>query len=315
METFDSSDRPAAYVVAVEALPVRPVRRSSLLLGFYTRERDVVAVVLDADDDTFVRLPGFPPGQWRDPLSLSPDGRHLVCAAPLRGPYHHDGLYVHAMATGVAQVFDSPDGRHVLCAALAPDGRTAAVLTTTDDRVVVDLLDTGTRRYRRLWTRHGGCPAETTFSWNTNGTRLATTYYDDDLGMATLVTDVTGNRRDSTIPDVVTPTSGNGGWLDDDRLILLQGFRSGPTSLSVLDADDGSLTTLGPCPFTPQGRLGSRLIMLNVPPDPPAPVRFEGVAYLTVDLDGGNPRPFLSIDAPAYMSFNVFDTWMTAAAA
>src|SRR5690625_2073154 len=89
-----------SWEIDIDSLVMRPVRAARMLLvgvfppGTQGTKADGRAVVLDADSDEFVLVPGLPDELWPSRyMSLSDDGARLVGTS-------HDWLFVQTLAAG-----------------------------------------------------------------------------------------------------------------------------------------------------------------------------------------------------------------------
>jgi hypothetical protein len=218
-------------IVDLDDLPVRPVRRASLVFETGPGVRDELAVVFDADSAEFVRVPGSRPDA--EIKSLSHDGTRLVLID--RGLDVHPQVTrvgIRVLATGEERWFTTPDYQQDQTAAFSPDGTVLAVMSHDDPcsedgdppvQAVIELLDLGTGDRRRIW-QEPGAACDFGLAWSPDGRMIAATYIiwdkerDNDF-WSTVVVDAADGTVRATAPFTGFRTWSNGIWLNDHTTV------------------------------------------------------------------------------------------------
>jgi hypothetical protein len=285
-----------ALDINVTDTPARTIDRAKLLLGLRTVDA-VIAIAVDTDTGTAVRLPGLPTDPRIRLLHLGPAGDRLLVLAARDGQ-RYGGLCLHALATGEQRWYPAQaDGQDWL-AALSPDGKTIATLATTEEdldqgSVVLNVVDVVGGQRRRLVTVPGGFAAECAIAWSPNGQLIAATYLTEDEDDATLILDSDGTVIGRYDDARILP---GGAWATDRELLCQNGL----CELSIVDVADGTSRLLMDGTPPPLGYAGGRLVG-TLPVETNGPVRL-----VTFDLDRGDQRPFVTV-RPAY-SIELFGT-------
>ncbi len=270
--------------LTIDALTARPVRRASLLLAL--RPGPEIAVVLrDADDGSFVQVPGLPADPQARLLGLAPAGDRLILLAEHEGR-RFGGLCLHTLATGEQRWLSAHvDGQDWL-AALSPDGRTMATLATADseDIAFVNVVDIASGQRRRLATVPGGYAAESAVSWSPDSRLIAATYLTHQEEDATLVIEANGAPV-GHFSDAAMLSGSNGTWITAESLACL----NSACELTAIDVRRGARRPLAAASPPPLAIVGDRFVQqLPEPPD-------DAIHFVTLDLDGGDQRPYLTI--------------------
>ncbi|MGC0417034.1 TolB family protein [Embleya sp. AB8] len=289
------------WELALDTVRERPVRRARLLLVVgHARGRSTV--VLDADSGEFVGIPGAPAGAATETLSLSPDGTQVVFRTKARFRSTRK-LVVHTLATGAQRSFDAQaDGTHE-SAALSPDGYSLATIGDLGDDTFVDVTDLRTGTRRRLWSGAGMASMDGALGWSFDGRLLAGSYTTLDGDGASIVLDARDGRVVRRYEAMSILPGPNGAWLGEHELVLTPDeFEEEIAPILVADVAEGDCRRH-------EGRrawhglwaaIDGRLV--HVEGGEPA---VDGVRMYTTDLDGTDPRPFLTIAPGA--GFTLFD--------
>lgn len=269
----------------------RVIRRARLLL-VVGHGRGRRTVVLDADTGGFVGIPGRPRGPETEALSLSPDGTHVVFRAGSRWRSARR-LVVHTLATGEQRTFDARADGLDRQAVLSPDGFSLATLGDLDDDVLVSTLDIRTGTRRRLWSTEGMSILSGWLGWSPDGRRLAVTYDTHDADGRTVVIDARDGRLVSRHEGMMALPGANGGWLGPDELLLTPDeFDTDTPPVFLARPDTGGVDRYDPelAWLDRLAAVDGRVIQReNIDPD------VAGVRLVSTELDGTDPRPFLTI--------------------
>ncbi|MEU4514513.1 hypothetical protein AB0G05_33865 [Nonomuraea wenchangensis] len=213
-----------SWEITFDALAARPVRAARMVLAARGPGRAAV-IVLDADSDAFVTVPGLPEHLAPETVSLSGDGTRLVCTARQDDGAGPPRVVLHTLATGARQEFTSDD---YLRAALSPRGERLAVLADLsngpgipgvgDEVAGIVLIDTGTGEQRTLWAADGYWE-EASISWSPDGLQLAATYLTLDDVLTTVVLDLSGKEAGSFAERVALPGP-HSVWASERELIV-----------------------------------------------------------------------------------------------
>ncbi|GAA3597805.1 hypothetical protein GCM10022419_096430 [Nonomuraea rosea] len=278
-----------SWEIAFDALASRPVRAARMVLAAQGLDRNAV-IVLDADSDAFVTVPGLPAHLSRETVSLSTDGTVLVFLTPQDDGAGPMRVVLHTLATGARREFASDD---FMRAALAPDGALLAVLADLsngpgipgvgDESAGVALIETATGARRTLWSAEGYWE-ESSISWSPDGRLLAATYLTTDDVLTTVVLDLSGKELGSYAERVALPGP-HSVWASGRELIVYpEPDDEGP--LIAIDVPTG-----GERRFTRQGFeaylavSGGRVVRPSSSPG----------RFVTTDLNDGDERPFLTV--------------------
>ncbi|MFI7702451.1 hypothetical protein [Nonomuraea sp. NPDC049480] len=278
-----------SWEITFDALAARPVRAARMVLVARGPDRATV-IVLDADSDAFVTVPGLPAHLAPETVSLSSDGTRLVYTARQDDGAGPPRVVLHTLATGALQEFTSDD---YLRAALSPYGDQLAVLADLsngpgipgvgDEVAGIVLIDTGTGDRRTLWAAEGYWE-EASISWSSDGLHLAATYLTLDDVLTTVVLDLSGKEAGSFAERVALPGP-HSVWASERELIVYPE----PDDESPLIAID--VPTGGERRFTRRSFDGYLAISGGRVVRPgSAPGRL-----VTADLNDGDERPFLTI--------------------
>jgi hypothetical protein len=278
----------------------RQVRRAALLAA-----SGVTVLLLDADDGAAARLSGLPPtGSWPvlEPLTLSPDGRHLLFACQ-HGNGPQVSLVSQTLATGDRRQFPTPVGCFDQLAAVSPDERTIASLTNDDrggDGAAIDLVAVATADRRRLWSAEGNtADPEAAIAWSPDGRLIAASYRDMQTDeTATVVIEVHTGSVVAHHEHRILRGCPNATWVDDSHLVLMDivGGES-PYPLYLVDVHTGDTRRLAPLP-----RHTARVAFF----DGQAIVRSPDGRLHLADLDGNDSRPLVTL-SPSDLNLGRFD--------
>ncbi|MEV0388509.1 hypothetical protein [Nonomuraea sp. NPDC050643] len=278
-----------SWEIAFDALAALPVRAARMVLAAQGLDRNAV-IVLDADSDAFVTVPGLPPHLSQETVSLSSDGTRLVYvarqddgAAPMR-------VVLHTLATGARQEFASDD---FLRAALSPDGALLAVLADLssgpgipglgDEIAGIELIETATGTRRRLWAAEGYWE-EASLSWSPDGRLLAATYLTLDDVLTTVVLDLSGKEIGSYAERVALPGP-HSVWASGHELIVYP-EPDDESPLIAIDVPTGGERRFARRNFEAYLAIsGGRVVRPGSSPG----------RFVTTDLNDGDERPFLTV--------------------
>ncbi|MEV4365341.1 hypothetical protein [Nonomuraea sp. NPDC049625] len=195
-----------------------------MVVAAHGLDRDAV-LVLDADSDEFVTVPGLPAHLSRNTVSLSSDGTRLVFLSRQDDGAGPTRVVLHELATGARQEFVS-DG--FVRAALSPDGSRIAVLADLsngpgipgvgDEIAGIVLIETATDARQPLWSAEGYWQ-EDAISWSPDGRLLAATYLTLDDVITTVVLDLSG-KVIGVHEDRVALPGAHSVWTSDRELIV-----------------------------------------------------------------------------------------------
>ncbi|SEF95303.1 hypothetical protein SAMN05444920_1011101 [Nonomuraea solani] len=288
-----------SWEMAFDALAARPVRAARMVLAAQGLDRNAV-IVLDADTDAFVTVPGLPAHLSPETMSLSSDGTRLVFLARQDDGAGPSRVVLHTLATGARQEFVSDD---YMRAALSPDGTRLAVLAdlsngsgipgADDASAGVALVDTATGARRPLWSAEGYWE-EASISWSPDGLLLAATYLTADDVLTTVVLDLSGKEIGSYEERVALPGP-HSVWASERELIVYP-EPDDDSPLIAIDVPTGGQRRFTRRSF--EGYLaisGGRVVR---------PGSAHG-RFVTTDLNDGDERPFLTV-TPA-IAINALD--------
>ncbi|MGW4960540.1 hypothetical protein ACWEPL_25265 [Nonomuraea sp. NPDC004186] len=195
-----------------------------MVVAAHGLDRDAV-LVLDADSDEFVTVPGLPAHLSRNTVSLSSDGTRLVFLSRQDDGAGPTRVVLHELATGARQEFVS-DG--FVRAALSPDASRIAVLADLsngpgipgvgDEIAGIVLIETATDARQPLWSAEGYWQ-EDAISWSPDGRLLAATYLTLDDVITTVVLDLSG-KVIGVHEDRVALPGAHSVWTSDRELIV-----------------------------------------------------------------------------------------------
>jgi hypothetical protein len=278
-----------SWDIAFDTLASRPVRAARMVLAVAGTGRTAV-ILLDADSDAFVTVPGLPGHVAPETISLSSDGTRLVFTARQDDGAGPPRVVLHTLATGARQEFTSDD---YMRAALSPDGTRLAALADLsngpgipgvgDEIAGIELIETGTGARHPLWSAEGYWE-EASISWSPDGLLLAATYLTLDDVLTTVVLDLSGKEVGS-YPERVALPGPHSVWTSDRELIVYPE----PDDESPLMAID--VPTGGERRFTRRNFdaylaiSGGRVVRPGSAPE----------RLITTDLNDGDERPFLTI--------------------
>ncbi|GAA3221179.1 hypothetical protein [Nonomuraea helvata] len=280
-----------SWEIAFDAPASRPVRAARMVVAAHGLDRDAV-LVLDADSDEFVTVPGLPAHLARNTVSLSSDGTRLVFlsrqddgAGPMR-------VVLHALATGARQEFVSDD---FVRAALSPDGSRIAVLADLsngpgipgmgDEIAGIVLIETATGARQPLWSAEGYWQ-EDAISWSPDGRLLAVTYLTLDDVITTVVLDLSG-KVIGVHEDRVALPGAHSVWMSDRELIVYP-EPDDDSPLIAIDVQTGSERRFTRRNFSGYLAIaGGRVVRPGSSPE----------RVVTTDLNDTDERPFLTFRA------------------
>ncbi len=287
-------------VVDLDDLPVRLVRRASLILETGPGVRDELAVVFDADADAFLRIPGGRPDAEID--SLSYDGTRLVLID--RGLGVHPQVTrvgIRILASGEERWFSTPDYQQDQTAVLSPDGTVLAVMgiddPNTEDgdppvQAVIELIDLADGRRRRIWAKTGTGDGFG-LGWSPDGRKIAATYTEwqeeiDDEDWSTVVVDAATGTVLADTPWTALLGWSNGTWLDDHTVVHEGRTEDGDDKIWFRNLDTREMA-VGPDldAFQVHATIHGRLIIRSIQNGP--------IVYSTVALDGTDRRPLFTL--------------------
>ncbi|WP_214417153.1 PD40 domain-containing protein [Sphaerisporangium fuscum] len=246
-------------------------------------------VVLDADSDEFVIVPGLPEHLSRETVSLSSDGTRLVFLARQDDGAGPMRVVLHALATGARQEFASDD---FMRAALSPDGTRIAVLADLsngpgipgvgDEIAGITLIETATGARQPLWSAEGYWE-EASISWSPDGRLLAATYLTLDDVLTTVVLDLSGKAIGVHEERVALPGP-HSVWRSDRELIVYP-EPDDESPLIAIDVPTGSERRFTRGNFSAYLAIaGGRVVRPGSSPE----------RFVTTDLDDADERPFLT---------------------
>jgi hypothetical protein len=288
------------YEFLIDDLPTRPIQRARLVLMLWKIPSPYV-ILLDADQDEFVRLP-WPPtppaDQWAV-VALSPVGDHLVVR------HRTQGLYWYELATERQRLLDPdpPTNEHHLMASVSHDNTRIATLSISDDPdnprddisyvIVNEITISGGTRQRR-WRSLGGLPPGAV-AWSPNAQLIAATYGTPERDTATVVIDTTGSIVQHYQDVEITPYS-NGAWLNEQELLCRPTNNDlyGTPNQIIFNTHNGTHRPTG-ARLTPGARV-NELLIHRKPSDENTRTYLE-----TIRLDGTNAQPLITINEPCHL--------------
>ncbi|GAA3140040.1 hypothetical protein GCM10010466_33900 [Planomonospora alba] len=278
-----------SWEIAFDMLASRPVRAARMVLAVRGPDRTAV-IVLDADSDAFMTVPGLPRHFAPETVSLSSDGTRLVFTARQDDGAGPPRVVLHTLATGDRREFTSDD---YMRAALSPDGTRLAVLADLsngpgipgvgDEIAGIELIETGTGARYPLWSAEGYWE-EASISWSPDGLLLSATYLTLDDVLTTVVLDPTGKEIGSYAERVALPGP-HSVWASDHELIVYP-EPDDESPLITIDVSTGGERRFTRRNFDAYLAIsGGRVVRPG-----PVPERL-----ITTDLNDDDERPFLSI--------------------
>ncbi|MET9249205.1 hypothetical protein [Nonomuraea sp. NPDC003709] len=259
-----------------------------MVVAAHGLDRDAV-LVLDADSDEFVTVPGLPAHLSRNTVSLSSDGTRLVFLSRQDDGAGPTRVVLHELATGARQEFVS-DG--FVRAALSPDGSRIAVLADLsngpgipgvgDEIAGIVLIETATDARQPLWSAEGYWQ-EDAISWSPDGRLLAATYLTLDDVITTVVLDLSG-KVIGVHEDRVALPGAHSVWTSDRELIVYP-EPDDESPLIAIDVPTGSERRFTRRNFSAYLAItGGRVVRPGSSPE----------RIVTTDLNDTDERPFLT---------------------
>ncbi|MER6004424.1 hypothetical protein ACWDRB_40640 [Nonomuraea sp. NPDC003707] len=259
-----------------------------MVVAAHGLDRDAV-LVLDADSDEFVTVPGLPAHLSRNTVSLSSDGTRLVFLSRQDDGAGPTRVVLHELATGARQEFVS-DG--FVRAALSPDGSRIAVLADLsngpgipgvgDEIAGIVLIETATDARQPLWSAEGYWQ-EDAISWSPDGRLLAATYLTLDDVITTVVLDLSG-KVIGVHEDRVALPGAHSVWTSDRELIVYP-EPDDESPLIAIDVPTGSERRFTRRNFSGYLAItGGRVVRPGSSPE----------RVVTTDLNDTDERPFLT---------------------
>ncbi|MFI9848398.1 hypothetical protein ACIHFD_66115 [Nonomuraea sp. NPDC051941] len=259
-----------------------------MVVAAHGLDRDAV-LVLDADSDEFVTVPGLPAHLSRNTVSLSSDGTRLVFLSRQDDGAGPTRVVLHELATGARQEFVS-DG--FVRAALSPDGSRIAVLADLsngpgipgvgDEIAGIVLIETATDARQPLWSAEGYWQ-EDAISWSPDGRLLAATYLTLDDIITTVVLDLSG-KVIGVHEDRVALPGAHSVWTSDRELIVYP-EPDDESPLIAIDVPTGSERRFTRRNFSAYLAItGGRVVRPGSSPE----------RVVTTDLNDTDERPFLT---------------------